>query len=210
MADKQLKRVLEGSSISVRQEGSDPETLYGYAAKWDEETVIMGWYREVIRRGAFKQSVAEDDVRALNQHDSRQVVARTGNGSLSLREDGVGLAFEMQPNPDATAGRDLLALVGRGDVDKMSFGFNPRADGEKRVEGEPDDKLPLYELLDVRLWEISPVTWPAYDGTSVSMRALALADSDRIARGRSMAIRERWQKQREFERRVGNSLGQTR
>ena len=202
MADKQYRRVLDASSIEVRQEGEGAETLAGYAAKWDEEAVIGGWYREIIRKGAFAKSLADgDDVRGLFQHDSKQVVARVGNGTLSLREDDSGLAFEMSPNPDSTSGRDLLALVGRGDVDKMSFGFTVRADGEKRVDGEPEDKLPLYELTDLRLWEISPVTWPAYDGTSISMRALSLAETERAHRSQRSAYRSAWQRHAEWERR---------
>ena len=138
--------------------------LTGYAARFGVETRIGGM-REVIRPGAFTATLAErNDILALADHDPARVLARTRSGTLRLREDDQGLAFDLDL-PDTAAGRDVLALAERGDLGGASFGFRPRKGGEAR-NGD------LRELRAVDLAEISIVAaWPAYSTTEVQARS---------------------------------------
>lgn len=141
---------------------SKGRTLYGYAARFNAPT-DLGGFSEVIRPGAFKRSLASDDaqkIRAIYEHDGRSLLGRVGAGSLRLKEDAEGLAFEIDL-PDTQLGRDLAVLVERGDVAGCSFGFVAQRDA-----WSGDDR----ELLDVDLHEITITANPAYDTTTVQVR----------------------------------------
>lgn len=138
--------------------------LVGYVAKFGSETRV-GSFRETIARGAFTASLASGaDILALADHDPAAVLGRTRSGTLTLREDADGLAFELTL-PDTQKGRDLAALAERGDLGGMSFGFRVH-DGGDTWNGD------LRELRNVELREISVVqSWPAYGETEVSVRS---------------------------------------
>lgn len=138
--------------------------LVGYVARFDTEARI-GSFRETIKPGAFRASLAAGaDILALADHDPARVLGRTKSGTLALREDADGLAFELQV-PDTQTGRDLLALAERGDLGGMSFGFHV-PDGGDHWTGD------LRELRTVELREVSVVqSWPAYAETSVQVRS---------------------------------------
>lgn len=149
------------TSVELRAEG---RKLVGYAATFNQETRIAD-FRETIKPGAFKASLTSGkDILALVDHDSGKVLARTKSGTLRLSEDERGLRFEIDI-PDTSAGRDVLALAARSDLGGMSFGFNVDKGGEA---WNGDQR----ELRSVTLHEVSVVNaWPAYSGTSVSVRA---------------------------------------
>ena len=150
------RRVLESAV------GSKGRTLYGYAARFNEPT-DLGGFSEIIRPGAFKRSLASGEaqkIRAIYEHDGRSLLGRLGAGTLRLKEDAEGLAFEIDL-PDTSLGRDLPVLVERGDVAGCSFGFI--AQGEQ-WEGE------TRHLTDVDLFEITITATPAYDTTTVQVR----------------------------------------
>jgi hypothetical protein len=115
--------------------------------------------------GAFDASLASSrDVLALVDHDPKALLARTRSGSLRLRSDADGLAFNIEM-ADTGLARDVLALAERGDIGGMSFGFTVPTDGE-RWRGN------VRELRAVNLLEISVIhSWPAYEGTTVAARA---------------------------------------
>lgn len=137
--------------------------LTGYAAIFGEEARIAD-FSEVIMPGAFTASLNGRDVLALVDHDPAKLLARTKSGSLRLREDARGLAFELDV-PDTQAGRDVLTLAERGDLGGASIGFTVSRDGE-RWDGK------RRELRAVTLHEISVVSaWPAYEGTVVQARS---------------------------------------
>lgn len=151
---------------------AEPEArkLAGYAAVFNSLSHDLGGFREVIRPGAFARAL-DMDVRALWNHDSNHVLGRTTSGTLRLREDDHGLYMEVDL-PDTTMGRDVYAMVQRGDVDQMSFSFSVNEGGDEwRKEG----KQQVRELVDVALYDVSPVTYPAYEATTVSARALAMS-----------------------------------
>lgn len=157
-------------TIELRAEGGQADgqapTLRGYAAVFDQLSVVLyGMFREKIAKGAFASSLG-DDIRALWNHDTNLPLGRTKAGTLRLEEDSHGLRVEIDP-PHTQAGRDAVESIKRGDVDQMSFAFDVLED-----EWDQDDQQQLIRTLrKVKLYEVSPVTFPAYTGTSVSARA---------------------------------------
>lgn len=154
--------------------------LEGYAAVFGAVASIAG-FTETIMPGAFAESLRSGgDILALVDHDPNRVLARTKSGTLRLREDEKGLRFELDL-PDTQAAHDTLALATRGDLGGASFGFFVPAGGD-RWDGK------RRSLTKVDLREISVVSaWPAYQGTSVSARALQFAQTaatPRLARAR--------------------------
>lgn len=140
-------------------------TIGGYAAVFNSEADIGGYFREVIAPGAFADALSQD-VRALVDHDSGRVIGRTKAGTLRLRQDDTGLAVEIDL-PDTTDGRDLGTLIERGDVSGMSFGFIVT---KQRWDETQDPPLRTIEAVDLR--EVSVVAFPAYDDTSIALRSL--------------------------------------
>jgi HK97 family phage prohead protease len=136
--------------------------LAGYAAVFDLEANIAGEFRECIARGAFTAAIGRDDVRALFNHSPDFVLGRTTAGTLRLSEDSIGLRYEIDP-PDTQWARDLIVSVERGEVKQSSFAFN--ATDEEWVFGKRGE-LPLRIVRAARLWDVSPVVFPAYEGTS--------------------------------------------
>jgi HK97 family phage prohead protease len=152
---------------SVRM-GVEDGKIVGYAAVFDQPSLPLdGGFTEVVKRGAFKRAIGEgQDVRALWQHDPNFVLGRTKNGTLEMSEDVHGLRVAISP-PDTQWARDAVTSIKRGDVDQMSFTFEARSDN-----WTSDGSGIRRELLDADLFDVSPVTFPAYPQTSVSARAV--------------------------------------
>jgi uncharacterized protein len=148
--------------------------ITGYAAVFNSLSEDLGGFREKIAPGAFARAVKEDDVRALWNHNSDNVLGRTKSGTLRLSEDNHGLKIECDP-PDAQWVRDLIASIERGDVDQMSFGFVVRRypDGSRGSMWVEENGEDIRILTDVELFDVSPVTFPAYPDTEVGLRSLA-------------------------------------
>lgn len=147
-------------------EGEKP-LLSGYAAIFGEATEIAGIFRERIAPGAFADAVKRDDVRALFNHDANFVIGRTTSGTLRLVEDDRGLRYEADP-PETTWARDLMVSVQRGDVNQSSFAFEVT---EEEWDYGQRGEMPLRTIKSVRLYDVSPVTYPAYESTTVSARS---------------------------------------
>ena len=153
--------------IEVRAEGASP-MIRGHAAVFEKLSEDLGGFREKIAPGAFANSLA-GDVRALFNHDANLVLGRTTAGTLRLSEDKKGLAVEIDP-PDTETARHIMESMRRGDVTQMSFGFRTIKDQwERGAAGKPDTRT----LLDVELFDVSPVTFPAYPQTDVAVRSLS-------------------------------------
>jgi Escherichia/Staphylococcus phage prohead protease len=141
--------------------------IRGYALVFNRHSVDLGGFTEVILPEAVDRTLKEAlDVRALVDHDSSKVLGRTKAGTLSLRKTSRGLQVEIDP-PNTTAARDILESVNRGDVSGMSFAFRVLTD-----DWHMEDETPVREVLDMRISEVSVVTFPAYPDTSVSLRSL--------------------------------------
>lgn len=170
--------------------------ISGYSAKFDMWTEIPYWgeyYRERIAPGAFADTIAAgDDVRALFNHDPNIVLGRTANGTLVLREDDTGLWME-NVLPETTQARDIYTLIERGDITQQSFAFEVMPEGETWAF---PSKAPMERTLtNLRLWDVSPVTYPAYVDTTVAARSLESARKVIVNPARSLsqvlALRER-------------------
>lgn len=144
----------------------DSRTVSGYAVKWDSLSEDLGGFRERFETGAFAQSVKDGDVRGLLNHNPAQVLARTTNGTLRIEEDKTGLRFDMDV-AKTSVGDDTLELVRRGDITQMSFGFAAIND-----RWEMDDEQEIRTVTEARLFDVSPVAFPAYPDTEVAKRSL--------------------------------------
>lgn len=139
--------------------------LTGYASVFNQWSEDLGWFKERVRPGAFKKSIKESDIRGLFNHDPNYVLGRNKSGTLELVEDSKGLKIDIDP-PDTQWARDLVTSIRRGDIDQMSFGFNVIKD----EWNEEDKKNITRELVEIELFDVSPVTYPAYPQTSISVR----------------------------------------
>jgi hypothetical protein len=158
-----------GSFLDVRTAYSGAPKLTGHAAVFDSFSRDLGGFVERIRPGAFSRAISErQDVRCLWNHSSLHVLGRTKAGTLRLAEDAHGLRIECDL-PDTSTADDLRELIGRGDVDQMSFAFITRLDEwtERIVDGRMSV---VRELQDVDLFDVSPVTFPAYENTRVTIQ----------------------------------------
>lgn len=166
-------------AAELRVEGEQSPVIRGYAAVFNSISEDLGYFREIIRPGAFKKTINDGaDVRALFNHNPNYIIARTKSNTLKLSEDGKGLFIEATP-PDTTWARDLVTSIKRGDIDQMSFGFKTVKDKWGTENGDR-----MRELLEVRLFDVSPVTYPAYPQTSVSARSILVGqgiDFDTLA-----------------------------
>jgi HK97 family phage prohead protease len=138
----------------------------GYAAVFNEETDIGGFFRERIESGAFSEAIGRDDVVFLINHDGLPL-ARTRSGTLTLSEDERGLKISTRledGDPDVAR---IVGKMRRGDLDKMSFAFWPDVQ-----EWDDSGEVPLRTIKKASLHDVSIVTTPAYDGTEIGLRSL--------------------------------------
>lgn len=155
------KRTFDLKGVEIRSEGGK-KLLRGHAAVFDKLSVNLGGFREYVRAGAFLKSIASDDIRSLWNHNTDIVLGRNRANTLTLSEDKDGLLVEIDL-PDTQAGRDAEVSVGRGDVSQMSFSFRTIKDNWFQEEEEE-----RRELLEMKLYEVSPVAFPAYPDTDIS------------------------------------------
>ena len=168
-----LERRILSQPLELRAaDGATAPRITGYAALFNREAVIGGWFREQIAPGAFTTALAEDDVRALFNHDANYVLGRTTAGTLTLEADAIGLRYDCEP-PATTWAADLLVTVARGDVTQSSFGF--RVVKDSWTTPETSAELPLRTIEEARLYDVSPVTYPAYEDTTAEARDAASA-----------------------------------
>jgi HK97 family phage prohead protease len=151
----------------LRAASVDGGTLAGHAAVFGQVAQIRGGW-EAIGPKAFDAVLARrDDVVALRDHDPALLLGRTASGTLRLAADDDGLAFEVDL-PDTAYARDVAELVRRGDLAGASFGFLP---GTDEYGPGPDGRQLRTHTSVKRLLDVSVVAMPAYDGTSVTLRA---------------------------------------
>jgi HK97 family phage prohead protease len=142
--------------------------IVGYASVFDSLSETLGGcfpFKEKVECGAFAESITKDDIRALFNHDPNYCLGRNIAGTLKLAEDEKGLYVAISPPKTAWA-NDLLESMKRGDITQMSFGFFVLED-EWSVEGDMD----LRTLKKVKLFDVSPVTFPAYKATECNVRS---------------------------------------
>ena len=148
----------------VRADGESRKVV-GYAAVFDKDSENLGGFVERIAPGAF-DGVLKDDVAALLNHDPNFVLARN-NKTLKLEVDKVGLRYEFEA-PNTTAGNDLIENLRLGNISKSSFAFSVDED-DWDVRSDGPDMRTIKRVK--RLYDVSPVTYPAYPDTSVAQRS---------------------------------------
>lgn len=171
---RELRTVRDAELRAHDGDDDDGPSLAGHAAIFGEWANIGGWFLERIDPKAFNKTIKEADVRMLFNHNPDTVLARTKNETLALGTDDVGLTYRGELNTDDPQAMSVHAKVKRGDVDQSSFAF--RVIKEEWVEADTDGDtktLPKRTILEAQLFDVSPVTYPAYEGTDVGVRAAA-------------------------------------
>jgi uncharacterized protein len=164
---KMERRTLPITEIRAAKD-DEGKKIKGYAAVFNSSSELLyGAFREIIQPGAFSQSLRENDIRALFDHNTGYVLGRNRANTLELKEDGHGLQVTIDP-PDTQWARDLLVSIERGDINQMSFGFQVR-DEEWIINNDGHD---VRVLRDVNLHEVSLVAFPAYTATEADVRAV--------------------------------------
>jgi HK97 family phage prohead protease len=169
-------RLSDGAKAAVDGAGA-PIGFRGHAAVFDSPTWIgpAAWgFQEQVARGAFTKTIGEHDVRFLVDHDPSKLLARNKSGTMRLAEDKVGLAADADLAP-TQLGRDVAVLLERGDLSQMSFGFQTVRDKWEEVDGTEGNKFERRTLLEVKLFDVSVVTFPAYEDTDAALRQVGLA-----------------------------------
>lgn len=186
-----------GLPVEVRAKDDGTVVVEGYAATYNQETVIAGLFREVIRPGAFRSALERGDDVTLNiNHNDNFLLARTKSGTLKLTEDDKGLKIRSELDASDPDVARLVPKMKRGDLSEMSFAFSIPEGGQEWSEGA--DGLDVREIRDVMLHDVSVVATPAYGGTSIALRSRdAAADDARKAKSEQEQKADRY-----FERKA--------
>jgi len=166
--NKKMKEIRSyNTTLEIEEREGKTSVIRGHAAVFDSLSENLGGFREKIAHGAF-DTVIEDDVRALFNHDSNMILGRTKSGTLKLGIDERGLTYEIDP-PNTSYANDLRESMKRGDISQSSFGFVIDEDDWR----EDDDGVVIRTIKKVkRLYDVSPVTYPAYEATDSTARSL--------------------------------------
>jgi HK97 family phage prohead protease len=177
-------RMCEVGDLRVESRGV-ARVIRGYAIVFDRLSENLGGFLEKIDPAAVDRTLTEHiDLRALIDHDSSKILGRVTASTLRVEKDGHGLRVEIDP-PDTTTAQDILESIRRRDVTGMSFAF-------RTLEDSWDFKVdpPIRTLLDMRVREVSVVTFPAYLQTEVALRSLGV-HREQASRGRPLTVSER-------------------
>lgn len=159
-------RTLKSTFTARSDEGGNP-VIKGYFACFGDVYEVCPGATESIREGAFTDSIS-GDVRALFNHNSDIVLGRTGAGTLTLKQDSHGLWGEIKIDPEDTDAMNAYRRIQRGSITGCSFSFEIEAE-ETEIRDNGDIHWTITKVNP--LYEVSPVTFPAYKGTSVAARS---------------------------------------
>lgn len=163
--DRETRQMRSIASKFETRESEEGLFIEGYFSVFNSTYELWPGATESVAPGAFANTLGSD-IRALIDHETRLVLGRNKSGTLELREDSHGLWGRVKINPNDQDAVNLYERVKRGDVDQCSFGFDiVKEDTEVR-----DDGSVHWTIREVKLYEVSVVTFPAYTETSVSAR----------------------------------------
>lgn len=182
-----LRLVPKATARAVQVDGSEQDgnpplpNIAGYASVfWNNEpTTQYMLYDDLAERimpGCFDRAIREDDVRALFNHDANMLLGRNTAGTLKLSIDKTGLAYEIEANDKTTVARDVAGMLERGDLSGSSFSFIPTD-----VSWREQDGLVVREINGCRLFDVGPVTFPAYEATTSGLRSAQQAREGELA-----------------------------
>lgn len=183
------------SELKVRSQTEEDQTqapmIEGYFAVFNQETELWQGMFEEIAPGAFDNSLADNDIRCLFDHDSAIVLGRSAAGTLALTVDERGLYGKVMINQDDTEAMNIYQRVKRGDISGCSFGFDPI--DEELINR--DDGTVKFIVKEADTLEVSIVTFPAYPQTEIEARK---ADVTKMTKRRLQAkknnLKERMKK----------------
>lgn len=181
---RQLTNVMRTASTKFNTRDEDGKlSIEGYFAVFDSVYQIAPDMSESIAVGAFDNTLS-GDIRALINHDTTLVLGRTKANTLQLRTDSHGLWGHIDINPNDSDAMNLYNRVQRGDVDQCSFGFDIL---NEETDFHEDGSV-HWTIKEVRLYEVSPCTFPAYEETHIAARA---KERDELVKRKSEAWREK-------------------
>ena len=160
--------------LDNNQEATDKKIISGYFIVFDTETELYPGVREEISPDALV-GVDLSDVKALIDHDTAKVLGRTKANTLSLSVDSKGLYGEIIVNEADQEAMNLYSRVQRGDVDQCSFGFEILS--EEMIQNS--DGTVKFIIKSINLYEVSVVTFPAYQETAVEARSKQIEDAQK-------------------------------
>lgn len=161
-----MNKITRVYDVELRAKQDESREVEGYAVVFNAES-DLGWFTEEIDRDAFSKTDMSN-VYLLFNHDENNVLAGTSNGSLKMTIDEKGLLQNSQI-VETTTGEDVLKLVKNGLINKMSFAFTI-ADGGEEWETRDGKEHRIIRDID-KLWDVSLVTYPAYEQTSAYIRS---------------------------------------
>lgn len=183
----QYRRLFTPSTVQPvkhRTRDGKPPIIEGYGAVFyragdaGTEYWLLPNLVERIMPGAFDRAIREDDVRALKNHDPNLLLGRKSAGTLELGVDDTGIHYTID-TPATTVGRDTAEEVLRGDLQGSSFSF--LTEEEDDVKFSRDGDTFVVEVQNLRMYDLGPVTFPAYEGTSTNVRCRAIDTHDPAA-----------------------------
>lgn len=154
------------SKLVTRSADNGDKYIEGYFAVFEQETEICDKWYEKISPGAFKNSLSNNDIRCLFNHEDGFVLGRSAANTLELKEDVHGLWGRVKINPDDRSAMDVYARVERGDISGCSFGFFPI---KEQYEDRSDGSV-LNTIVEADTIEVSVCTFPAYPQTEIQAR----------------------------------------
>ncbi len=180
---KKERRIIN-STLELRQEGEN-ERIVGYGATFDKlSEPIWDLFQEKISPGAFKRAIQISDTRSLMNHDPNLILGRKLAQTLELSEDSNGLWYEVMPGT-RTYELDLIQSLRRRDISQSSFGFTVL-----KEEWDESGDMPIRTIVEVEyLYDVGPVTFPAYASSTSGMRSLDTIDNAKIVFEQFKAIR---------------------
>lgn len=159
--------------VELRMDEAGQPTVFGYALKWGK-SYDMGYFTEEIQRGALTDADMAD-VRILFNHDPNLIIGRTKSGTATVGTDDTGMWYRASI-PKSPIGQNLIEALKRGDIDQSSWSFQiARNEAGMSVGDEwrmKDGKDHRTITKVKRVFDASPVTYPANPDTTVAMRSL--------------------------------------
>ena len=187
MSDRGTRQLRTVATDFTTREDGEELLIEGYFAVFNSNYEIWPGASESIAPGAFAKSLESDDIRALTNHNTDLVLGRNRAGTLILKEDTHGLWGSIRINPKDSDAVNTRERVLRGDVSQCSIGFDIR---EEETEFRDDGSV-HWTIKDVKLWEVSVCTFPAYESTNVQARQ---RDLEEIQRRKAKAWAEKARK----------------
>ncbi|MDV2901766.1 HK97 family phage prohead protease [Phytobacter diazotrophicus] len=192
MNDRELR--CYSGEVRAEQQNDQPTRIIGYGSVFNSRSEPLWGFREIIKPGAF-DDVLTNDVRGLFNHDPNFILGRSAAGTLSLSVDERGLQYNILA-PDTQTIRDLvIAPMVRGDISQSSFAFQVARDGDDWYED--DEGIVIREISKFsRLYDVSPVTYPAYQDADSGVRSMKAWQEARNSGALKNAINQRMARER--------------